>query len=340
MSTPLLKRRVNQTEYVDHPLGQTTTTIGRSRDCDIAIEDTSLSRLHLRIEKRGGTYFLVDNNSSNGTFVNRRKVAEAPLIDGDEIVAGRIHFYFHFKEMAEGSVTRPMPAMTVSRTISANLEDFPSVENMVPPNFEETQTGPAEALRPPPPRLPPDPPMPVASAPPAPRDQFVPPPAPPAPPPMASPYAAPSARVGFGNESSAAVANYPLATPVQRLLAYLIDAGLVFGVMIIVFGLAFLSGTLAMLVSLPLYLALMAHPIVGWLKFRKTLGKHIIGLEIEELENPNATGLSPRAVLLRFVGMMVASIPFCLGFVLIFTDPNRQGLHDKIAGTRVIQRKR
>ncbi len=346
MSTPLLKRRVNQTEYVDHPLGPTTTTIGRSRECDIAIEDTSLSRLHLRVEKRGASYFVVDNNSSNGTFVNRRKVTEAPLINGDEVVAGRIHFYFHLKELAEGSVTRPMPAMTVSRTISANLEDFPSVENMMPPNFEETQTSSPEALRLPPPRLPPDPPALATPAVPghsASRDPYAMPPAPPMPPPMpppmASPYAAPSARLDPGFKSSAAEASV-LATPMQRLLAYLIDVGLVFGVMLVAVVIGFISPILAMIVGIPLYLALMAHPIVGWLKYRKTLGKHIIGLEIEELEQSNTPGLSPRAVLLRVVGMFVVGLTFGLGFVLIFTDPNRQGLHDKIAGTRVIQRKR
>ncbi len=351
MSTPLLKRRVNQTEYVDHPIGNTTTTLGRSRECDIAIEDTSLSRLHLRIEKRSGTYYLVDNNSSNGTFVNRRKVSEAPLIDGDEIVAGRIHFYFHHKEATEGSATRPMPAMTVSATISANLEDFPSVDNMIPPYFEETQTTPPEALKPPPPRLPPDPPMPSGIASPS---RMAPPPPPPAqrpqaspvpPPPMSPPPKPPSWSSPLYAASSTPAETQEirvgvLATPVQRLLAALIDGGLIIAVAVVIAVVGFVSSTLALILALPLYLALLAHPIVGWLKYRKTLGKHVMGLEIEDLADPNGTGLSPRTVLMRFIGMFVCGLTMCLGYLLIFFDPNRQGLHDKIAGTRVIQRKR
>jgi len=44
--------------------------IGRSRECDIVVDDCEVSRLHARIELRGGAFFVVDK-SANGTFVTQ-----------------------------------------------------------------------------------------------------------------------------------------------------------------------------------------------------------------------------------------------------------------------------
>ena len=65
-------------------------TIGRDEDCDIAMpSDTFMSGRHARIEVRPGGAAVVDTNSTNGVFVNGKRVqGERSLRDGDRIQAG------------------------------------------------------------------------------------------------------------------------------------------------------------------------------------------------------------------------------------------------------------
>jgi len=69
------------------PLDKDRLTIGRGPDCDIILSDRVVSRRHACIERRDGDYFIRDDHSKNGTFVNGEPVFDTPhrLIDGDEI---------------------------------------------------------------------------------------------------------------------------------------------------------------------------------------------------------------------------------------------------------------
>jgi pSer/pThr/pTyr-binding forkhead associated (FHA) protein len=70
-------------------------TVGRSRDCDIFLEDLAVSRLHATIrELPGGHYEIVDNRSATGTFVNGHSVARCQLHDGDQLQIGMNRFVF------------------------------------------------------------------------------------------------------------------------------------------------------------------------------------------------------------------------------------------------------
>lgn len=60
-------------------------TIGRSKDCDICLNVVHLSRRHAQITIKDDYLQIDDLNSSNGTFVNGRKVDTAKLRSGDEI---------------------------------------------------------------------------------------------------------------------------------------------------------------------------------------------------------------------------------------------------------------
>ncbi len=62
-------------------------TIGRGEECDIALPDRQVSRVHARIEWRQDAYYLIDMGSKNGTHLNGGEVQETPaaLHDGDEI---------------------------------------------------------------------------------------------------------------------------------------------------------------------------------------------------------------------------------------------------------------
>ena len=72
------------------PLSHALATIGRAPEQTIPLPaDTSISRLHARITYADGRHLLADGGSSNGTFINGSRVADArPLSSGDTIVLG------------------------------------------------------------------------------------------------------------------------------------------------------------------------------------------------------------------------------------------------------------
>ena len=70
------------------------TTIGRSPDCPVFLDDVTVSRKHAVVVERDGHWFIEDQGSLNGTFVNRRRVESAELSDGDEIQIGKYRLTF------------------------------------------------------------------------------------------------------------------------------------------------------------------------------------------------------------------------------------------------------
>jgi hypothetical protein len=70
------------------------TTIGRSPDCGVFLDDVTVSRRHAALAQREGGWTIEDLGSLNGTFVNRRRVESAPLEDGDEIQIGKYRLTF------------------------------------------------------------------------------------------------------------------------------------------------------------------------------------------------------------------------------------------------------
>jgi hypothetical protein len=75
-------------------LGSEPLTIGRSPDCDVFLDDVTVSRLHAVVLRRPDGIWVEDQQSLNGTFVNRRRVEEARLSDTDEIRVGRYRLTF------------------------------------------------------------------------------------------------------------------------------------------------------------------------------------------------------------------------------------------------------
>jgi pSer/pThr/pTyr-binding forkhead associated (FHA) protein len=70
------------------------TTIGRSPDCPVFLDDVTVSRRHAVLVERDSRWFVEDQGSLNGTFVNRRRVESAELSDGDEIQIGKYRLSF------------------------------------------------------------------------------------------------------------------------------------------------------------------------------------------------------------------------------------------------------
>jgi pSer/pThr/pTyr-binding forkhead associated (FHA) protein len=68
--------------------------IGRSKDCDIQVRDSNVSRQHAEVRQEGTAYWLVDLDSTNGTEVNGRREKRAKLEDGDKITVGSTELLF------------------------------------------------------------------------------------------------------------------------------------------------------------------------------------------------------------------------------------------------------
>ena len=70
------------------------TRMGRSPDCEIFLDDVTVSRNHAVLIDRDGTYWVEDQGSLNGTFVNRKRIDSAPLEEGDELQIGKYRMTF------------------------------------------------------------------------------------------------------------------------------------------------------------------------------------------------------------------------------------------------------
>jgi hypothetical protein len=68
---------------------------GRHLSCHCLLNHPTVSREHFFIELTGDKYFVVDNESGNGTFVNEERVSWVELKDGDQIKAGPFVLRFH-----------------------------------------------------------------------------------------------------------------------------------------------------------------------------------------------------------------------------------------------------
>jgi pSer/pThr/pTyr-binding forkhead associated (FHA) protein len=64
-------------------------TIGRNADNDIAIDNLSVSKRHATIRNSGGRYFIEDENSTNGTYLNEKLVTSEKLGHKDRLTVGK-----------------------------------------------------------------------------------------------------------------------------------------------------------------------------------------------------------------------------------------------------------
>jgi len=65
-------------------------TIGRAAGCQVPLEDSYASQLHARLFRRNGELLVEDLGSTNGTFLNRKKVdAAVPIRKGDRLQVGK-----------------------------------------------------------------------------------------------------------------------------------------------------------------------------------------------------------------------------------------------------------
>jgi pSer/pThr/pTyr-binding forkhead associated (FHA) protein len=81
--------------------------IGRGEKCDVCLTEKKISRRHTRVYQEKGSFLVADLGSTNGTFVNDRKVKEpTPLSSGDRLRIGTSVIHVLWKE-AEAAAAKP-----------------------------------------------------------------------------------------------------------------------------------------------------------------------------------------------------------------------------------------
>jgi hypothetical protein len=78
-----------------HEVGQRRMVIGRSKECDLQVDDPNVSRRHAELRREGTSFWIVDLGSTNGIDVNGRRTARAKLEDGDTVTLGTTDLVFH-----------------------------------------------------------------------------------------------------------------------------------------------------------------------------------------------------------------------------------------------------
>ncbi len=81
----------------EYSLFKDEVTVGRGEDNDVVIPHASVSRQHARLMKRNGAYELMDLNSTNGTFIEDRRLAGSQsLPNGSRVRFGDVQFILRF----------------------------------------------------------------------------------------------------------------------------------------------------------------------------------------------------------------------------------------------------
>ncbi len=77
------------------PISGERMSIGRRPDCEVFLDDVTVSRDHALLVHRGEYWYLDDCGSLNGTYVNRSRIESHRLEEGDELQIGKYKLTFH-----------------------------------------------------------------------------------------------------------------------------------------------------------------------------------------------------------------------------------------------------
>jgi uncharacterized RDD family membrane protein YckC len=130
-----------------------------------------------------------------------------------------------------------------------------------------------------------------------------------------------------------------------RAIAFGLDAAIVNGVAIVAAAIAALASsivtipqslrTVAVIASGALYLLwTIGYFVTFWSTTGQTPGDRALRIRVRAIGDG---GLSWQRSLLRFVGLTLAALPLFAGFLIILVDDRRRGLHDRLAGTVVME---
>ena len=104
VAEPVLEGRSGAIEGRRFTLRAGRQTIGRREDNDIVLDEPSVSSSHAWVLNQQGHHVIMNMLSTNGTFVNDKRVHEATLRHGDRVQLGQAEFVFLTREAGDGRV--------------------------------------------------------------------------------------------------------------------------------------------------------------------------------------------------------------------------------------------
>ncbi|MBI5749260.1 MAG: FHA domain-containing protein [Nitrospinae bacterium] len=91
----------------EYPVTSEVIKIGRLRGNNIVIDNPAVSKHHASIKMKDGRHMLTDHDSTNGTFVNEKKIKCTELTDGDKITIGK-HTIIYKSEKEHPPTAKPL----------------------------------------------------------------------------------------------------------------------------------------------------------------------------------------------------------------------------------------
>lgn len=137
---PYLTGRLVDGKVSEFPLGA-RTTLGRHPANTLRLADREVSKEHACIERAGNGFVIKDLGSSNGTYVNGRRIRELRLKEGDEVALGNSRLVFHTGDVLTSSGS---PGVTVLASAQAAPAFLAQLDQ---PAVEEAEFRPADQLK-------------------------------------------------------------------------------------------------------------------------------------------------------------------------------------------------
>jgi pSer/pThr/pTyr-binding forkhead associated (FHA) protein len=113
------------------PLLEGTVSIGRLPDNTLPIDNPGISSRHCRVVLEGEQYFVEDNSSTNGTFVNKQRVTRVPLIHGDELTIGKLTIVFSDPDSGNSTRVVDAPAPRMDKTVMFQVGRSQEMSDMI-----------------------------------------------------------------------------------------------------------------------------------------------------------------------------------------------------------------
>ncbi|MBI3289592.1 MAG: FHA domain-containing protein [Elusimicrobia bacterium] len=113
---PKLLLKFNAAVIKEVPMDKDSLSVGRKPDNDIIIDNPAISGHHCKLTMEGGGYFIEDLESTNGTFVNEKRIKKSGLHHNDVVgLAKHALVFLNEAEVADGA---PAPASDATMVLT------------------------------------------------------------------------------------------------------------------------------------------------------------------------------------------------------------------------------
>ena len=119
---PKLLLKFNAAVIKEIPLDKDAVTVGRKADNDICIDNPAISGHHCRVSKEGGGWFIEDLESTNGTFVNEKRIKKSGLHHNDVVTIAKHALVLINEAEAAAEAGEPAPSADATMVITAEKQ--------------------------------------------------------------------------------------------------------------------------------------------------------------------------------------------------------------------------